>query len=435
MFRLLLNLTFSVILLSGCRQVKDPVLNLQLHRTDFVEKIRVAGTIQAVNTQTIIVPKVYSSEMKVMYLAENGAYVKKGDTICILDAPMVFDYYERLITNLDILKADMKKMEADNTLKLSELEAGIEINEAKILQYSLDSIQQKFAPPVKQKLFALELEKANIEKVKLRKKYNVQKKIADAELRSMKSRIMQSENQIKLISDQISSLTVLAPRDGLTMHMVTPELRFIGSSGAGTIGGRIEINSSVFSSMGLLQMPDISLLQVLAEVSETDYKRIEPGQKVHIRVSAVKDLQTTGVVKRKALAGKTGKNQPSVKTYEVIISIDSCHSKMKPGLGAICEVIINEVKDTVVVPSMAIFEEDSSRIIYVLNNKKYVPTIISTGSANSSETIVSKGLNGDEVIALMEPPHRWIEQRKKETGESMHESDTLTSDTLANDIH
>jgi hypothetical protein len=46
----------------------------------------------------------------------------------------------------------------------------VQTNKAQIAISSLDSIQMKFAPAVKQQLIALEMEKANIEKKKLKKK-------------------------------------------------------------------------------------------------------------------------------------------------------------------------------------------------------------------------------------------------------------------------
>jgi len=91
-------------------------------------------------------------------------------------------------------------------------------------------------------------------------------------------------------------------------------------------------------------MPDLNQMQISVEVPEIDYRRIELGQKVIISVEAVKDLNTTGKIKKKTLVGKQTESQTSVKTYEVIVSVDSCHLKMKPGLSALCQIIVDEVE-------------------------------------------------------------------------------------------
>ena len=419
-----------LLIFPSCKNHKDNILCYDLKRTDFIEKINARGTIQATTTINIVAPQL--SRMTVTYLTDDGKYVKKGDTICILDIPQLFSNLESFIANLEITNAEMKKLEADNAMGLSLLQARIENNEVSVALNSLDSIQQRFAPPVKQKLFSLELEKANIEKLKLRKKYNAQKRIDDAELRSMKSRIMQSENYLQRIKDQINSLTITAPQDGIVMHVEAPTMNIMSSSGSGTLGGKIEKYSSVYQGMSLLQLPDLSQMQLSIEVPEGDYKRIKTGQKVLINVDALKNLKTTGKIKNKKLVGKQNDNQTSIKTYEVIVSVDSCHSQMQPGLSALCTIIIDEVKDTVVVPTLAIFEQDSSKIIYIVSNEMYIPMPVETGLSNSSESIIIKGLSGTETIALMEPPHNLIEKKNiiiKNT------SDSLKRDTLVNIIH
>jgi len=76
------------------------------------------------------------------------------------------------------------------------------------------------------------------------------------------------------------------------------------------------------------------------------------------------------------------------------MSVDSCHLRMKPGLSASCQVIVNQVKDTIVVPSAAIFVRDSTKVVYVADGEKFIPVIIETGLTNSAFSIISKGLTG-----------------------------------------
>jgi len=151
-------------------------------------------------------------------------------------------------------------------------------------------------------------------------------------------------------------------------------------------------------------------MQVSADAAEADFRKIEKGQKVFITVDAAEKLVTTGKINRKSLASSAAQRYSGskVKSYEVIIDIDSCHSKMKPGLSANCEIVLKEEKDTLFVPTLAIFERDSSRIVYVKGKKEFVPVKVETGTSGSSFTIITGGLEGDETIALTEPPNSLI---------------------------
>lgn len=399
---------FAVIVLTACHEKKQNILTYDLKRTEYLEVIDASGTIQAVNNVNITAPRVNSSGMTVVYLAEEGYHIKKGDTICILGAPDLSVTYENFVTDLEKLEADLRKLEADNAMQMSMLNAQIATNTALRAITNLDSVQMKFAPAVKKRLIGLEMEKANIEKTKLSKKLAAQKRIDMSEVMQLKSRINMQKGRIDMYKSQIKSLKLASPCDGIMIHFLAPEMRFIGPGGAGTFGGKIEVGSSVWSSSTVVQIPDMTQMQVALDVPEIDFKRIKEGQKAFITVDAVQNLSTTGKVKRKILGGNNPREQTKIKTYQVILSIDSCHSLMKPGLSALCRIIVDQVKDTIVVPGGALFMRDSLKVVYVSENEKYRPVKVETGLSNNSRSIISKGLKGDETIALMEPPHNLI---------------------------
>ena len=131
------------------------------------------------------------------------------------------------------------------------------------------------------------------------------------------------------------------------------------------------------------------------------------------QVDAAEKLLTTGSINRKSLIGRTAQRYSDVKVkfYEVIIDIDSCHSEMKPGLSADCQITIKEAIDTVFVPTLAIFEKDSSKVVYVKEKENFIPVKVDVGLSGSSHTIISSGLKGDEIIALSEPSSNLIKSK------------------------
>jgi HlyD family secretion protein len=413
MKKIFIYFTLVLLFISGCKPNKVSIITYDLKRSDYIETIDAMGAIQAVNNFVLLSPRINVSGMTVAHLAEEGTPVKKGDTICILDAPELTYNLETFTIELEKMNADMKKLEADNALQMAILKAQVETNKAQIAISMLDSIQLKFAPAVKQQLLLLDMEKANVEKKKLLKKFAAQKRIDNSELIQLRSRIMMQKNRIKMFEDQIKSLTLVSPGDGVVVHSESPVMFMMSSNGVASFGGKIKEKSSVFSNSPLLQFPDMKEMQVSVEVPEADYKRIQNGQKVFIRGEASANLNTTGKIKRKSLAGKSNTEKPAIKTYEVIVSVDSCHLLMKPGMSASCRIIVNQVKDTIVVPAAAIYGIDSLKIVYVAEGEKFIPVPVETGLSNSSKIIISKGLSGNETIALMEPPYNLVSKAVK----------------------
>lgn len=408
----LISLLFTFYLLSCSGKKDNGVITYQLSKSDYIETITVPGTVQAVVNTPVMPPRI--GQMTVARLAPDGTYVKKGDTICVLSAPELVSNYQVMLTSIEQLEAELKKTEADNQLNIALLEAQLLTSEAQLKISFLDSLQMKYATAVKQKLLALEMEKATIEKQKTERKLAAARKIAESDIRQKKLKIMQEKAKAQASADQINSLTLVAQRDGIVQRTEAPTIRLMSSRGSGTFGGPIVEGTVLMFPSPVLQFPDLSRMQISADASEAAFRKIEKGQRVIITVDASGKLETTGRINRKSLASSNAQRYSGskVRSYEVIVDLDSCHSKMKPGLSASCEIFLREEKDTLFVPSLSVFERDSVKVVYVKDRKEFIPVAVETGTSGSSFTIITNGLKGDEIIALTEPPLSLINDEK-----------------------
>lgn len=418
MRNLLISVVASAILLTSCKPKAVNIITCDLKRSDYSDVIIASGTIQAVKSTTITAPLDFFWDMKVDWVIQAGSRVDQGDTVCILKCEPVLQMLDQQLSDLESLRADYKKMEADNALNRAMLDARVKENKAGMAISELDSMQIRFAPRIKQQLMGLELERARIEERKLQKKYEAEKKIDESEIRQLKSRISQAEVQVQTMQEQLKSLTILAPKSGIVKE-AEMQGRMMISFGEGDpieIGGYPKVGSLIFPQLAMMEIPEMDEVQVVVKVQEVDYKRIEKGQKVEITVDAKDNLRTTGSVKVKSLAGRQDYDSP-VKWYDVTVSVDSCHIQMPPGLSARCSIILNRLADQVSVPTVAIFEKDSMKIVYVKEGDKFKPVKIETGLSNSSQTIITNGLTGSETISLMEPPYQYIKEKNRKTNE------------------
>jgi multidrug efflux pump subunit AcrA (membrane-fusion protein) len=406
-----------ILFLPSCKPKPTNLVTYDLSRTNYTEVVLSTGTIQAVNSLSIMAPRNYEGGMTVGWVKPEGSHVEPGDSICGMKCPEISKMLDEQQRNLEILKADFEKLEADNAMKLSMLEAQLKENQAGMSISQLDSVQMNFAPTVKKQLMKLELEKMRVLERKLLKKFQAEKAINETEIRQVKSRIIQAENQLQMTQDKVKGLTIYATAAGiLTEAQMTGMIMIdFGDGNQIKLGEYPKPGSTIWSELPLMSMPDLTEMQVKMEVQEVDYKRIEKGQKVNMIVDAANGLITTGSIKVKSMAAKTHyiSEEAQFQYYEIIASVDSCHLQMPPGLSARCTIMINRVKDTIVVPSLAIFEKDSLKMVYVAHGNKFRQVPVETGLSNSSQTIISKGLSGNETIALVEPSQNFIEKNKQ----------------------
>ncbi len=405
-----------IILLPSCSNKNiSGIITYKLVRSDFVEKINISGTTQAVVSYPVLAPSGTWGQMTVLRLAPDGSYVKKGDTICVLTLPELQSMHEDVATSVETLEAELKKSEADNKLNTALLEAQLATSEAQMKIASIDSLRMQYATITERKLLELGIQKALIEKQKTEKKLAATKQIGETDIRSKKARILQEKARVQSMEAQLNSMIIIAQRDGYVTRTESPKFWIMGPQGLGSMGGPIKEGSVLFLDTPVLQFPDLSKMQITAEVAESDFTKIDKGQKVNIVVDAAENLSTTGKVTRKGLISKNSErySDTKVKFYEVIVDIDSCHAKIKPGLSAHCEIILNEIKDTLFVPALALFERDSTRFVYVAKKNKFSPVTVKTGFSGSSYTIIRGGLKGGEIVALSEPPNSFIIQERR----------------------
>lgn len=402
------------ILSGSCSRTRVEVMTLALSHSDYKESIIASGTIKAVNAVNIMPPRVMGAAT-VFWAKPEGSVVKAGDTVCILESSDLEQMIDNQKDNLKSLKADLVKLEAQNELNRVMVEAQLKENAVRMELNRRDSLKLEFAPEAQKKLIALQMEKSRIEELKLTRKLEAQKKIQETEIRGMKSRIMQAENMLSLGTDQYKMLTITAPAPGVLTASEMAGMVFV-SFGPGDdgqqLGGYPKKGSPIFmDDIPIMSIPDLSAMQLVVEVQEVDYKRIEKNQEVRILVPSADNLVTTGKVLVKSLASRNRYSGTTrMKAYQVVVSIDSLHEKMDPGLTGQCEILVNLVKDTISVPSVSIFEKDSLRVVYVAENKMFRAVPVESGMTNSSMTIITKGLKGDETIALQEPPLKLIEK-------------------------
>ena len=168
----------------------------------------------------------------------------------------------------------------------------------------------------------------------------------------------------------------------------------------------------VWRRFPLVQIPIMNEIQAKLLVNEVHFKQLEKEQKVEVRVDAFPDIQLTGKIKSKAPVGKPIKKDSNVKIFEVVALLDSSAVTIQPGLSITCDVLINMVPDTIIVPVVSIFEEDSTKVVYVASDKMFIKQPVEVALSNSKNAVIRTGLQGNEILALRKPHESLIINNK-----------------------
>ena len=374
----------------------ESIITFQLERKDFLDIVTVSGILEAIQTYSFSCPQVWT-DVTIQYLIPEGTIVSQDDTLCILKASEVENQYLEAVNELEKTKAEYNKTAADLALQYLILESQVKNIEASTEIARLDSVQMKFTSPLSRKIIRLELKKAELEMDMTLKKLKFLKQINDSELLKMKLKIEQQENRVDQAESKLNKLTVTSTVDGCVIY-----------EKLWTSGKKVREGDIVWGNMPIVKIPDLQSMQVKLEVSESDYKRLAKNQTMHITVDAFPEIDLTGSVKFKAPVGKPVKEKSNVKLFEVTASLDSATFTIQPGLGVTCVILIMSVPDTIVVPVVSLFDEDSTKVVYVADEMRFIRKEVSVSYYNNKEAIITKGLTGQERLALMKPTESLI---------------------------
>jgi multidrug efflux pump subunit AcrA (membrane-fusion protein) len=81
-----------------------------------------------------------------------------------------------------------------------------------------------------------------------------------------------------------------------------------------------------------------------------------------------------------------------------------------PGMSTRCRILLQQVADTLAVPQIAVFDRDSSKVVYVKSKKGFEMRKVSTAQSSPSEIIITSGLTVGEQISLSKPDDKMIEK-------------------------
>ena len=144
---------------------------------------------------------------------------------------------------------------------------------------------------------------------------------------------------------------------------------------------------------------------IRTDIEETDIGKIKPGQEVDITLDAYPDEIVKGVVDK---ISPVSKNTAGVISFQVTIKPEDA----KPGLlmfgiSANATIYTSKIENVILVPSLAVFEENGKSYVWVLNEKKEASQIeVKTGASNFENTEIKSGVNEGDEILLSKPEQK-----------------------------
>ncbi|AGB41306.1 RND family efflux transporter, MFP subunit [Halobacteroides halobius DSM 5150] len=194
------------------------------------------------------------------------------------------------------------------------------------------------------------------------------------------SEIKKARLNLEIAKDKLEETKLKAPFTGIINKINIEEGSYTAQNQGKTVAKLID-NSSY---------------QVEVSVDESESQQLELGQPARITMEALPNQELRGKV---IDIGANATNTSGVITLPVTVSIINKPQFIKPGFSADVEIIVKQVKNKLLVPITAIYNQEGQTKAVKAVNGKPKPIKVKTGISNGKKIIIKEGLQaGDKIV-------------------------------------
>lgn len=390
-----LLLFVSVLILWACSSKEEhQVPYTKVVRGTFYIDIYEVGEIEAVNSTNISSPNISwrYGNLKLTQIVKDGTEVNKGDTLVVFDPSEVHKGIVEAEGSLEISRAELEKLLAQQESDLEELNADFEISK---LSHQISKIRFESAvyeSDISKKEIELNLEKADIALGRAKEQIDNRIRIQREEVKQKNLSIEQNLSRLNEAHETLSKLFLISPSPGIAIISTN-----------WSSGNKFQIGDQCWSGFPLIQLPDLTSLKAAAKVNEVDIAKISKGLKVEIKPDAFSDSIFTGRVNAVANLAVNKSKDSRAKVFPVEILINETNKNLLPGLTVSCRLIIDQIDDVLYIPIEAVNIEGDRHFVYKKTGSGYNKVEVEVGTSNSDYTIITKGLSEKDEVALSLP--------------------------------
>jgi HlyD family secretion protein len=149
------------------------------------------------------------------------------------------------------------------------------------------------------------------------------------------------------------------------------------------------------------RLDNLSSLLVDLKVSEVDINNVSIGQPVTLTFDAILGREYHGAVVEMTQAGTS---EQGVVNFTVTVELTDADSDVKPGMTAGVNIVVQELKDVLLVPNRAVRLVDGKRVVYLLVDSQPVKKDVRLGSSSDTMSVVAGGDVKEGDVIILNPP-------------------------------
>jgi|WetSurSiteA1Bulk_404760.scaffolds.fasta_scaffold08523_1 HlyD family secretion protein len=347
------------------------------------KELILTGELKAARSTSISAPDIRSSfSNMVTFLAPEGSQIKKGARIVEFDDSSLMSQKSEAERTLDEGQLNIEKTKSDLEAQRCDLLNSLAQAESQLKQDQLyGKISKDLLPGNTYQKYQLNLEKSKLSFQKAKEQLDNFEKTYASQMSLVEINRSQAEINLKKIVSDMSLLKIDAPQDGILIY---------GDNW--TSNRKIQPGDTMFHGMEVASLPDLSSLQVVGYVYDTEYGSLSTDMRCAISFDALPSFEIGGrIVSLTSVAGRKGFASQK-KVFQAVVQPDKVDvQQLKPGMTARIRIPMVLAKEAQTIPR-EYFGYDPKGRSYVVKG---------TEPKTATQQFVELGAIGDRLVQVI----------------------------------
>jgi HlyD family secretion protein len=363
------------------RAVKAP-FNIKIHAT---------GQLQSAASYYVGCPSVERLwQYTISFMAPEGKAVNAGDMILSFDARELMQRLQLKQSELDTGIKELERMQLQE--QQTKEDCVLQREEEKVNKQT--AVRKADYPEGLIAVNELKKRKMELELAELQEKL-AESRLAN-QISGMKSRIHIQESKVRLLKEEVARLNrdiqkmnVLSPKPGIVVY--TPNWD----------GKKKAVGDTCWMGENILELPDLSRMQMKAVILEVQAGRVETGQKAEVRLDSNPDRVFKGVIISLGRVFRVKSDSQPAIVFDALVDLsESDPGLMRPGMAAGVDFTISSKENVLQVPEAAIVYHENGLAVWKkgIFSEKLTPVTI--GARSSGMVEILSGLKENDAIVV-----------------------------------
>jgi multidrug efflux pump subunit AcrA (membrane-fusion protein) len=379
--------------LISCASIKES--QYKIKKGTFEASLNETGELDAVNSRIIIIPFIgwkYGGRMKITEMLEHGTQVTKGDSIAQIDISGVLKFLVEKESALEIEQANLNKLHADHKSRIKQLQAELASTKAALELAQVQVEKHQFESQSKQRIKALELERARVAYDKIVQKTKLTDIILKNELKIQELKLVRLQSDVDEANQALKQLTVHSPLDGMMQLLENRQT-----------GQMLKVGDELYQGERFACVPDLRSMKVNTTVNESDIAKIALDQKVVVRLDAFPDKPFNGRIVEIGKLSYKKDEKSRAKVFDVVVHLDKSDQILKPGMTVRCDIQYAQLKDVLFVQNDCVLKKNGDYYLFLENKDGCKKCCVTIGPRNNQYTVIyGDVVAGQKVVPIEE---------------------------------